>query len=143
MFKSVVWNLSCVRTLLNQDTIVQAAQGNFGVGLSLLVSLVLTDDWLKRASNQQHIWSFSIHGTWDIMEQQEYLVSNVSSLLLFGRPDVTWYFHFPLQYFSITTFYISQFSRRSGIRSAAQRNHHSQKKKEEYEIRLCHFFTFS
>ena len=49
----------------------------------------------------------------------------------------SWYFHFPLQYFSITTFYISQFSPRSRIRSATQQNLHFQKKgTEKYEI-LC------
>ena len=79
------------------------------------------------------------------LKQQEYLVSNVSSLLLFGRPNVTWYFHFPLQYFSITTFYISQFSRRSRIRSAPQRNPHFQIK-ERKNMKYCqpfHVLIFS
>ena len=57
------------------------------------------------------------------------------TLVICVTPEVTWHFHFPLQYFSITTFYISPFSHRSRIRSAAQQSHHLQNKKEKKNVK--------
>ena len=86
------------------------------------------------------MWAFSIHGTTRISRFKCFFTR-----LLFGKPDVTWYFHFPLQYFSITTFYISQFSRRSRIRSAPQQNPHFQikERKNMKYCTPCHLLIFS